>query len=213
MVPDVRGDARARKTDKKGRGGYSSRDSDANRRLCDKASKGDKECVSSRGSRGNTTRKSAAEGRVGGYSPERDKKSRNNPDDVDEVERDRCKVAEIMCRIEERKVTKKSDVAHGVTTDGLKSVPGTGNKTKRGKREDDDVTEVITREMAAPSEVSKKTSTVRRDTVGADTAQRDAAMQWAAGGTSDTNIVTQSKISGKAPYVNEVPKRQLRRES
>jgi len=100
-----------------------------------------------------------------------------------------------MRRIEERKATKKSDVAHRATTDDVKLVTGTGNKMKRGKREDDDVSEVITREMVAPSEISKKTSLVRRDTVGADTIQREAAMQWASEGTSDTNVVTQSTIA------------------
>jgi len=51
-VPDVRGDTRARKTDEERRGGHSSRDINANRRLRDQASKSDKERESSRVSRG-----------------------------------------------------------------------------------------------------------------------------------------------------------------
>jgi len=210
MVPDVRkGDeTRAHKTDEGGRGGHSSRDKDAERRPRDKESKSDKDRTSSRGSRGgrdddtrdksreNTARKFCTERNTGRQSSERDQKSRIKSDEVNEDERDRREVAEIMCRMEDRKATKESDVARRAATDKGKSAPGIDSKATKEKREGGDVAKGAIKETAKPPEVPKKLSNTRRDTADANTAQRDAAMQKqrASEETSDTKIVTQSTI-------------------
>jgi len=107
MVTEVRkGDKiRVHKTDEGGRGGHSSHDRDAERRLRDKESKSDKDRMSSRGSRRgrddgtrdksreNTTHKSGIERSIGGHLSERDQKSLIKSDEIDEDERDRRKVA------------------------------------------------------------------------------------------------------------------------
>jgi len=207
MVPEVRkGDEnRVHKTDEEGHDGHSSRDRDAERRPCNKESKGDKDRTSSRGSRRSrddgtrdksrekTTRKSGTERSIGGHSSERDHKSRVKSDEIDEDERDHRK-AKIMRRMENRKATKDSDVARRAVTDEGKSTPTVDSEATKEKQEVSDVPKGATKETANPSEIPKKNSNIQRQAADANMAQRDAAMQWASGEASDTNIVTQSAI-------------------
>jgi len=204
--PDVQGDTRAHRTDEEGRVGHSSRDRGADRRPHDETSKGYKDHTSSRGSRGGrddgsreksrgeTTRKSGTERSVGGRSSERDQQSRVKSDEIDEDERDRCKVSEIMRRMEDRKARKASEVAQKAVLSKGKPKPTVDSKTMTERRDGGDVAKGATRETVKPSEVPKKKSNIQREAADADTAQRDAAMSWASGETSDTNAVTQSAI-------------------
>jgi len=195
-----------RKTSEVGRGGHSSRDRDADWNSRDRDSKSDKERSSSWGSRGgrdddirdhkrgNTGRKSSAEGGTGGYSSERDRKSRTNTDTIDEDERDRRKLADIMRRMEERKAAKVAEVPRKFVADKGKSAPEVDITTVKEKREND-AAKVVGKKNSGLTEAPKKTTnTAQRDAADADTAQRDAAMQWASGEISDVNVVTQSTI-------------------
>jgi len=208
MVPEVRkGDEnRVHKMDEEGRDGHSSHDRDAERRPRNKDLKSDKDRTSSRGSRRGrddgprdksrkkTTRKSGTERSIGGHSSKRDQKSRVKSDEIDEDERDRRKVAEIMRRMEDRKATKNSDVARRAVTDKGKSTPSVDGKATKNKREVGDVAKGATKETAKPPEIPKKNSNIRQEAADANMSQCDAAMVWASGEASDTNIVTQSAI-------------------
>jgi len=102
---------------------------------------------------------------------------RPNSDEIDEDERDRRKVAEIMRRMEDRKATKDSDVARRAGTDKGKSAPGVDSKATKKKREGGDVAKGAIKETAKPPEVPKKNSNIRRDAADTNTAHYDAAMQ------------------------------------
>jgi len=202
-VSDVRKDdeGHARKTSEVGRGGHSSRDKDADWKPRDKDPKSDKERTSSRGSRGgrdddlrehkrgDTGRKSSIEGRTGGYSSERDRSSQTNTDTIDEDERDRRKVADIMRRMEERKAAKDAEVTRKSGADKRKSAAEVEIKNAKEKREVIDAMKVVSKKSSGSTELPKKTT---------HTAQRVAAMQWASGEMADINVVTQSTINNSS---------------
>jgi len=140
------------------------------------------------------TARKGAEGNAGGHSSERDKKTRNNSDDVNEDERDRRKMAEIVRRMEDRKATKDSDIARRAVMDMGKPAPGVDSKTTKELRGNSDVARITIKKKAEPQDTPKKLVNIRGDTTDANTAHLHAGMQWASGETSDTNIVTQRNI-------------------
>jgi len=111
--------------------GHATRDRDIEWRPRDKSSKDERERTSSRGSknsrtthtrdysRDDATRK-VSEGGDRGQSLEREKKSRTSNEDIDEDERYRRKMAEIVRRMEERAATKVSDVVRKTAADAKK---------------------------------------------------------------------------------------------
>jgi len=116
------------------RGGQSARGRDTEWRPRDKESKDERERTSSRGSKGGRaahTREHSrddatlkvGEGSDRGRSSEREKKSRNSIEDVDEDEPDRRKMAEIVRRMEDRAATKESDVVRKTAADARRLDP------------------------------------------------------------------------------------------
>jgi len=199
-------DNRASNTGEDWQRGHLSRDSDTERRRREKESKRDRDRTSSRGSkrgrdddtqdrsRETAMRKSGTERSIGGQSAERDKNGQSNPDDVDEDERDRRKLAEIMPRMEKRKLTRASEVVQGALTEKVKPASRVDTNATKSKCKGGNTVKGDVKETVKTAEISEKTSGIRRDATDANTTQRDAAMQWASGEASNTNVVTQSTI-------------------
>jgi len=138
---------------------------------------------------------------------------------MDDDERDRRKLAEIIKRMDERKLIKTSDANRGVVAGPVHPVKIPIVKAPKECDVRVGVIEKGAKEVTDPRDVIKKSDTARQDTpvvraTTAGAAQRDAARRWAASETSDTELVTQStvnksssrhkgvkKVSDKAPEV------------
>jgi len=118
---------------------------------------------------------------------------------TDDDERDRRKMAEIMRRMEERKVAKESESAKRATDDGKAlaiAVEPKGSKERRPEAED---ASKVERAAAEPPRAQKKAAIEKKKAgiekekvMTAENKQREDAMKWASGEVSDTAMVTQS---------------------
>jgi len=107
--------------------------------------------------------------------------------------------------MEDRKATKGSEVTHKVVLSAESPVTATISKASKEQRSKADIAKASEKKTTESQSGPRKSVAVRRDTTtvsatAAITAQRDAAMRWASGEASDTDVVTQSticKVSGR----------------
>jgi len=119
---------------------------------------------------------------------------------MDDDERDRRKLAEIIKRMDERKLTKESDARHSVVTRPVKTIITAKVKVPKGREEGVEMVRGGVKKTMESHDVPKKPANVKPDvtvvkSITAGAAQRDAVRRWAANETSDTELVTQSTVS------------------
>jgi len=118
---------------------------------------------------------------------------------MDDDERDRRKLAEIIKRMDEKKLIKASDASRGVVAGPVKTVKMSIVKAQKERDESVGVMEKGAKKVEDPRDVIKKADIARQETpvvraTTAGVAQRDAARRWAASETSDKELVTQSTV-------------------
>jgi len=119
---------------------------------------------------------------------------------MDDDERDRRKLAEIIKSMDERKLTKESDARRSIVTGPVKTTITAGVKIPKGRDEGIETSKGGVKKAMEPHDVSKKSANVKQDvavvkSITASVSQRDAARRWAASETSDSELVTQSTVS------------------
>jgi len=125
-------------------------------------------------------------------TPERGNKLKDEAEVVDDDERDRLKVAEIVRRMEKRKAAKELEISRTSwnETRGADTVADVPHVKK--KRVSSDVTKPADKSVADSQRGTKKVNAACTTTTVAHATQREAARQWAAEETSDASTVTQS---------------------
>jgi len=201
---------RTRRDDDRGRSGYTAHTRDVERRTSShdqdwktgrnlsRDSKRGRETATRDSSRADTSRHQEKRD-AGGRSSDRERKTGESAEVTDDDERDRRKMEEIMRRMEERKVAKKSELAKRATEDAkvlTVAVDPKGSKERRPETED---ASEVERAAAGPPRALKKAVTEKKKAVTekekvvtAESKQRKDARKWASGEVSDTAVVTQS---------------------
>jgi len=124
--------------------------------------------------------------------PDREKRTRAEVKILDEEEHDRCKMAEIVHRMEEKKAAKELEGSRQKTKETKDAIAVVDVPREREKRDRTDTEKVGAKKMADSQRGKKKVVAARSTTTAAHATQREAARQWAAEETSDASTATQS---------------------
>jgi len=129
---------------------------------------------------------------AGGRSSDRERKTGENAEVIDDDKRDRRKVAEIMRRMEERKAAKELEMSGKLT---CKPQGSSTIVDRKGTKEDRTGTDPTSKTERRPTELQcalKKTASTKEKTETAEMAQRNVGRLWASGEVSDFTVVMQS---------------------
>jgi len=147
-----------------------------------------------------------------GRSTKRDKQViRDSTTGIDDDEGDRRKLAEIIKRMDERKLIKDFDVRRNAATGPVKIVNVPSTKVHSEREESGEMSKKGAKKLTESQDATKRSATVKQDTTvvrakAAGAAQRDEARRWAVSETSDSELVTQSSVSKSSGRQNGAKK-------
>jgi len=148
-------------------------------------------------------------GATGNRPSEREEKKRDTSEEIDEDERDRRQMADIQRGMEERKIAKELERARAIAKDLKTATTATALKTTKESRKGGGGTKEAKRRVTERACPPKKVSGVQTGaTKTADVEQRESAMQWATGISSDTALVTQSTVPTRQKAAKKVTEKQ-----
>jgi len=119
---------------------------------------------------------------------------------VDDDERDRRKLAEIIKKMDERKLVKESDARRNAATVPVKTGNAPSVKVPSDRDDSVEMSKKGAKRSTESQDALKKSVPIKQDTTFvpvkiAGAVQRDEARRWAASETSDSEVVTQSSVS------------------